>query len=352
MSVSSDRRAEAAAVGSSIRAKAPLRISFAGGGTDVPPYPEREGGLVLNATINRYAHGTLLPRDDERIHIQSLDLGISAAYDGRQALVFDGRLDLAKSAIREIGDIHAGLDLMLYSNVPPGSGLGSSSTMMVTLVGLLAAFHRLSLTTYELAELAHHLERERLGIKGGLQDHYAAAFGGFNFIEFGGGQTVVNPLRVADDTILELEHNLLLCYTGETRQSDRIIEDQTARFEGDEDATLEGLRRQKELAVAMKETLLRGDLRSFGALLGDAWEAKKLMSPRITTERIEEMYDEARRHGAIGGKVTGAGGGGFMLLYCDDRRKHEVAAVLERMGARVDEFAFAIDGLRTWRVSG
>jgi len=318
----------------------------------VPPYPEREGGLVLNATINRYTHGTLVPRDDGRIQIESLDLGISAAYDARQALVFDGRLDLAKSAIREIGDAQSGLDLLLYSNVPPGSGLGSSSTMMVTLVGLLSAFHGLPLTTYELAELAHHLERERLGIKGGLQDHYAAAFGGFNFIEFSADRTVVNPLRIAADTILELEHNLLLCYTGNTRQSDRIIEDQTARFEGDEPAALGGLRHQKELAVAMKEALLRGDLRSFGELLGDAWEAKKQMSPRISTERIDEMYEEARRHGALGGKVTGAGGGGFMLLYCDYRHKHEVAAVLEKLGGRVDEFAFAIDGLRTWRVSG
>jgi D-glycero-alpha-D-manno-heptose-7-phosphate kinase len=224
--------------------------------------------------------------------------------------------------------------------------------MMVTLVGLLAAYHGLALTTYEMAELAYKLERERLGIQGGLQDHYAATFGGFNFIEFSGEGTVVNPLRIASDTVLELEHNLLLCYTGNTRQSDRIIEDQTARFEEHESATIDGLRQQKELAVSMKDALLRGDLRSFGELLGEAWEAKKRMSPRISTERIDEMYAEARRHGALGGKVTGAGGGGFMLLYCDYRRKHEIAAVLERMGGRVDEFAFAIEGLRTWRFSG
>src|SRR5438874_9209788 len=154
MSVSSERRPGQVAANVAIRAKAPLRISFAGGGTDVPPYPEREGGLVLNATINRYTHGTLVPRADERIQIESLDLGVSGDYDDKQALVFDGKLELAKAAIREVGDEASGLDLLLYSNAPPGSGLGSSSTMMVTLVGLLAAYHGPPLTPYEMAELA------------------------------------------------------------------------------------------------------------------------------------------------------------------------------------------------------
>jgi D-glycero-alpha-D-manno-heptose-7-phosphate kinase len=334
-----------------IRAKAPLRISFAGGGTDVPPFPAQQGGLVLNATINRYAYGTLRPREDDNIQILSHDYGLATEFGVHEPLVFDGKLDLAKAAIRRFaGRESRGFDLLLHSNAPPGSGLGSSSAMMVALIGALAEFRNVPVTDYELAELAHSIEREELGIKGGRQDQYAAAFGGFNFIELEADRVIVNPLRVAPDVMLELEHNLLLCYTGTTRQSDHIIEDQTARFEqGNEDAVA-GLLAQKDLAVEMKNALLQRRLRDFGELLHTAWEAKKRMSSRISNERIEELYDEARRSGAIGGKVTGAGGGGYVLLYCRYDRKHEVAERMIELGASVDEFAFEPSGLRTWRV--
>jgi D-glycero-alpha-D-manno-heptose-7-phosphate kinase len=334
-----------------IRARAPLRISFAGGGTDVPPFPAEQGGLVLNATINRYAYGTLRPRPDDSIQISSHDYGLSTQFGVHEPLVFDGKLDLAKAAIRRFaGRESRGFDLLLHSNAPPGSGLGSSSAMMVALIGALAEYRNLPVTDYELAELAHSIEREELGIKGGRQDQYAAAFGGFNFIELSEDRVVVNPLRVAPDVMLELEHNLLLCYTGTTRQSDHIIEDQTARFEqGNEDAVA-GLIAQKELAVEMKNALLQRRLRDFGELLHTAWEAKKRLSTRISNDRIEELYEEARRSGAIGGKVTGAGGGGYVLLYCRYDRKHEVAERMIAMDAGVAEFAFEPNGLRTWRV--
>jgi D-glycero-alpha-D-manno-heptose-7-phosphate kinase len=338
------------AVPSLIRAKAPLRISFAGGGTDVPPFPEREGGLVLNATINRFAYGTLRPRADEQIQIESVDFGQTATYGVDDRLVFDGKLDLAKAAIREIvGRAGSGFELLLHSNAPPGSGLGSSSTMMVALVGLLKEFRSLPLTDYEVAELAYRIEREELGIKGGLQDQYSATFGGFNFIEMGADRVVVNPLRVSPDTVHELEHNMLLCYTGRTRESSRIIDDQTSRFEGGEEETLAGLRLQKELAVDMKDALLRGRLSEFGALLDRAWQAKKRMSPRITTDAIDAMYATARETGALGGKVTGAGGGGYILFYCDYRHKHRVAEAMRELGGVVEEFAFVQEGMRTWR---
>ena len=220
------------------RAKAPLRVSFAGGGTDVAPFPEREGGLVLNATINRYAYGTLRPRRDENVHIESVDFGQTAKYGFDQAVVFDGKLDLVKAAIRRLGGLEqegaGGFDLFLHSNAPPGSGLGSSSTMMVALIGLLKEFRSVPLTDYEIAQTAFEVERVDLGLKGGLQDQYAATFGGFNFLELEGDRVIVNPLRIPADTIMELEHNLLLAYTGRTRQGDHIIEDQTARFEKDE----------------------------------------------------------------------------------------------------------------------
>jgi D-glycero-alpha-D-manno-heptose-7-phosphate kinase len=331
-----------------IRAKAPLRVSFAGGGTDVPPFPEQEGGLVLSATINRYAYGALAPRGDASIGVESVDFGVSVDYAEDDSLAFDGRLDLVKAAIRKLG--RGGFDLFLHSNAPPGSGLGASSAVMVTLIGLLKEYHRLPFTDYEIADLAFTLEREDLGIKGGLQDQYAATFGGFNYIEMDGGRVVVNPLRVPSDVVHELEHNMLLCYTGRTRRSDHIIEDQTRRLAEREDDALEGLRMQKRLAQEMKDALLRRRLSEFGDLLGTAWEFKKKMSPRITTGFIDDAYETARREGALGGKVTGAGGGGYMLFFCPFQRKHRVADALIRMGGEVTEFEFARAGLTTWSV--
>jgi D-glycero-alpha-D-manno-heptose-7-phosphate kinase len=334
-----------------IRAKAPLRVSFAGGGTDVPPFPEREGGLVLNATIDSYAYGTLVPREDGQIGIESLDFDLALQYGRRDEMTYDGTLDLAKAAIRRVAaDDTRGFDLFLYSNAPPGSGLGSSSAMMVALIGLLKEFYSLPLTDYEVAHLAYVIERTELGLRGGLQDQYAATFGGFNFIEFEGDRVVVNPLRIRPDVVNELQHNLLLCYTGVSRPSDGIIEDQTSRFETSDTATLEGLRSQKALAVEMKNALLRGQLRAFAELLGASWESKKKMSPKISSDLIDETYAEAIRSGAISGKVTGAGGGGYMLFYCDYRRKHKVAEALRRMGTTADDVAFDLNGLGTWTV--
>ena len=182
---------------------------------------------------------------------------------------------------------------------------------------------------------------------GGMQDQYAATFGGFNYIEFDADRVIVNPLRIADEVMHELEHNMLLCYTGATRRSDGIIEDQTRRLEEGGD-TLAALRSQKELAVEMKNALLRRRLREFADLLDQAWQEKKRMSPKITTGFIDEAYAAARKAGALGGKVTGAGGGGYMLFYCEFQRKHRVAEALTRMGGQVTEFAFEHNGLTTW----
>ncbi|MCD6468884.1 MAG: GHMP kinase, partial [Thermoplasmata archaeon] len=248
-----------------IRAKAPLRISFAGGGTDVPPYPEKEGGCVLNATINKYAYGTLRPRKDRQIKVESVDFGISVNYDVDEELIYDGKLDLVKAAIKKLeGQDSTGFDLFLHSDAPPGTGLGSSSTVMVALVGLLKEFKNMPLTDYEIANLAYIIERKELGIKGGLQDQYAATFGGFNFIEFLKDRVIVNPLKISQDVINELEHNLLLCYTGKTRLSARIIEDQVSRYEHREEETLQAMRNLKEIAIEMKNALLQRRLNEFG----------------------------------------------------------------------------------------
>jgi D-glycero-alpha-D-manno-heptose-7-phosphate kinase len=332
------------------RAKAPLRVSFAGGGTDVPPFPEREGGLVLSATINRYAHGTLRPRTDGRIRVESLDLDTALEYGAEDVVDYDGQLDLIKAAIRRVAQLEEprGVDMFLHTGAPPGSGLGASSALMVSMIGLLAEYHKLSLTDYEIAQLAWEVERLDLGLKGGLQDQYAATFGGFNFIEFHADRVIVNPLRVNPTVLNELESNLLLCFTGATRAGDHIIEDQTSRYEMSEDDAVSGLRMQKELATSMKDALVRGRLTEFGELLGTAWDYKKRMSPRITTPTIDEAYEEALKHGAIGGKVTGAGGGGFMLFYCCAGTQHRVAERLRLLGLQETEFAFDNQGLRTW----
>jgi D-glycero-alpha-D-manno-heptose-7-phosphate kinase len=336
-----------------VRAKAPLRVSFAGGGTDVPPYPQREGGLVLSATINRYAHATLRPRDDRQVCVQSRDYGLSLDFDVAGTFAYDGKLDLVKAALSRFTDpLGRGFDLFLRAGAPPGSGLGSSSAVMVSLVGLLERHYHLAMTDYEIAQLAFQLEREDLGIRGGLQDHYAATFGGFNFMEFEPDRVVVNPLRIDPDTVYELEHNMLLCYTGRPRLSDGIIDDQVARYEDKEPETLDGLRAQKDLARAMKNALLRRQHDEFGVLLGEAWQQKRRMSPRIATPFIDEAYETACAHGALGGKVTGAGGGGYLVLYCRFDRIHRVAEALTALGLAVSEFAFEQAGLVTWRAGG
>jgi D-glycero-alpha-D-manno-heptose-7-phosphate kinase len=333
-----------------IRAKAPLRISFAGGGTDVPPYPENEGGCVLSATINKYAYGTLRPRADKQIRIESLDFGISISCETNRELVYDGKLDLVKAAIIEFGHGSGGFDLFLHSDVAPGSGLGASSTMMVALVGLLKEFRALPLTDYEIADLAYIIERKRLGIEGGLQDQYAATFGGFNYIEFYGDRVIVNPLKVSQDTMNELEHNLLLCYTGKTRFSARIISDQVSRYLERKESSLMALRELKKITIEMKNALLRRKLNEFGELLHFEWESKKRMSKKISNGRIDKMYNMARKSGAIGGKIAGAGGGGYMLLYCDFNKKHNVAKALMALGGSVSDISFTPFGLQTWRI--
>jgi len=334
-----------------IRAKVPLRISFAGGGTDVPPFAEQEGGCVLNATINRYVYGTLRPRQHRQICIQSLDFGMSVSYGIEDKLIYDGKLDLVKAAILKFeGNDSSGFDLFLHSDAPPGSGLGTSSAMMVALVGLLKEFKKLPLTDYEIADLAYVIERKELGIQGGLQDQYAAAFGGFNYIEFLPDRVVVNPLKITTDVINELQYNLLLCYTGKTRLSAGIIDDQVKRYERREPEMLQALRELKRLTVQMKNALLQRNLDEFGALLHEEWQHKKKMSSKISNPELDLLYETARQHGALGGKISGAGGGGFMLLYCLFDKKQMVAEKLKEMGCMVTEFAFDPFGLQVWMI--
>jgi D-glycero-alpha-D-manno-heptose-7-phosphate kinase len=331
-----------------VRARTPLRISFAGGGTDVSPFPETEGGAVLSATIDRYVHGSLVTHAHSHVNIESRDYGITVQLAAGGAIEPDGNLDLVKAAVRRVWrEEEQGYRITLSAGAPPGSGLGSSSALVVTVVALLNEYYGVAMGDYDVARLASVIEREDMHIAGGLQDYYAATFGGFNYIEFS-EQVIVNPLRVREDVISELEMNLVLCFTGATRRSDSIISDQTERYTRSEAGALEGLRQQKDLATAMKAALLQGRLDDFGWLLGQAWEAKKKMSPKITTPLIDEMYDLAVRCGATGGKVTGAGGGGYMLLYVDFEHRHKVVEAMEGLGVAATGFSFAPQGARAW----
>jgi D-glycero-alpha-D-manno-heptose-7-phosphate kinase len=333
-----------------IRAKAPLRISFGGGGTDVSPYPEERGGVVLNATIDKYAYCSLEAKEDDLVSVESLDYDLMAKYSVNGELEYDGKLDLVKAAIKVMG-IKNGAHFFLHSDMPPGSGLGASSTITVALVGTLGYWLKISLSDYDIAELAYRIEREEAGIKGGKQDQYAASFGGFNFIEFQGGKTIVNPLRIKKEVLNELEYRLLLCYTGKTRLSAGIIDDQVGGYLKRKKDVVRALDETKDLAISMKNALLLGQIDEFGSLLHQAWQCKKRFSKKITDLGIEQLYDAAKQNGALGGKLLGAGGGGYLLLLCQFNKWHIVAQKLEELGGKVAHFAFEFNGLQTWTVN-
>ncbi|MBI1797151.1 MAG: GHMP kinase [Candidatus Eisenbacteria bacterium] len=303
--------------------------------------------MVLSATINQYAYVSVRPRRDSRLTLASLDYDTVAKYDHPRRMRFDGRLDLIKAVVKALR-VRGGADLWTHSDAPPGSGLGSSSTMVVALIGCISAWHGRALAGYDAAELAYRIERVDLGLAGGRQDQYAATFGGINFIEFHADATVVNPLRIRADVLNELEYRLLLCYVGQTRQSAKIIERQTASYRERKPQVVAALHRLKAETLEMKKALLLGDVDGIGELLHQAWENKKKLDPGITTGRVDRLYALARKEGAIGGKMPGAGGGGYFLFLTRFDRKHRVAAALEKMGGQVVPFQFEKRGLTTW----
>lgn len=333
-----------------IRGRAPLRVSFAGGGTDVAPFCEERGGAILGSTINKYACCSIIPRNDDDIIVHSLDFDMTVKYNTKENYVYDGSLDLVKAALKRM-DINQGCEVYLQCDAPPGSGLGTSSTVMVALLKALVNWKRQELDNYALADMAYEVERLDLGISGGYQDQYAAAFGGFNFIEFHGkNQVVVNPLRIRKDIIHELECNLLLCYTGNIHVSANIINDQVKNYKEQKKDAVEAMSEVKALAYAMKDELLKGNLNSFGKLLDYGWQSKKKMSSKITNPQVDELYDTAIKAGALGGKLLGAGGGGFLLMYCPYNIKYAVAEQMEKAGGQLMDWNFEFRGSQSWKM--
>jgi D-glycero-alpha-D-manno-heptose-7-phosphate kinase len=336
-----------------IRARAPLRISFCGGGTDVPPYCDERGGVVLSGTINRYATATVVP-GGKSFTVRSIDYDQSVSYGVEDPFIYDGQLDLAKGVIdhfRRDGQLAGGLEVTLHNDAPPGSGLGSSSAITVALVSAIGELLRLPIDDYQVADLAYRIERLEVGIKGGKQDQYATAFGGFNLIEFHpGGTVLVMPLRLRPETVWELEHSLVFAYVGGGHFSDQIIENQVRNYETRRIESIHAMDRLKVLTQDMKRALLVGDLREFGELLHLAWESKRQMAQGISNTKINEVYDGALRAGALGGKMSGAGGGGFMLFVCDPLRRYAVQEALRKAESQLVNLTFVEPGVRTWTV--
>ena len=336
-----------------IRARAPLRVSFCGGGTDVSPYCDERGGVVLSGTINRYATATVVP-GGKSFTVRSIDYDQSVTYGLDDPFVYDGQLDLAKGVIdhfRREEKLTNGFEVTLHNDAPPGSGLGSSSAITVALVSAIAELLRLPVGDYQVADLAYRIERLEVGIKGGKQDQYATTFGGFNLIEFHpGGTVLVLPLRLRPETIWELEHSLVFAYVGGGHVSDQIIENQVRNYETRRTESIHAMDRLKVLTQDMKRALLVGDLREFGELLHLAWESKRQMAKGITNPKINELYDAAIGAGALGGKMSGAGGGGFMFFVCDPLRRYAVQEALRKADSQLVSLTFVEPGVRKWTV--
>ena len=341
-----------------IRSRAPLRLGLAGGGTDVSPYCDQFGGAILNATIDYYAYAALEPLDTGSVEFASADLHESASYDASPVIQQDGRLDLFKAAynhvVRQFNDGKPlSLRMSTRVDVPAGSGLGSSSTLVVAMLAAYAEWLNLPLGEYELAHMAYVIEREEAGLQGGKQDQYAAVFGGFNFMEFGDqGRVLVNPLRVKDWVICELEASLLLYYTGQSRSSAEIIREQTRNVKEKNELALDAMHHIKQEAFRMKECLLRGEFQVLQEVLRSSWESKKQMASKITNNHIESLYACALDAGAYCAKISGAGGGGFMMFLTDPIHKDKVAAALNAISdeGTVYRCHFTGVGAQAWRV--
>lgn len=338
-----------------IRSRAPLRIGLAGGGTDVSPYADQFGGSILNATINMYAYATIIPLDNGKIEMEAFDLGICEEYDASTELETESRLKLLNGVYnRIVSDFSKkALSFRLSTSVdaPPGSGLGSSSTLVVAIIGAFVEWLKLPLGEYDIAHLAYEIERMDLKLAGGRQDQYAATFGGFNFMEFyKDDKVIVNPLRIKRKHAAELEHNLVLFYTGTSRESAAIIDKQAKNIASSQSEALEATHRLKEQSVRMKEAILTGNVDSIGEILHYGWEWKKKMASGISNAEIDQIYDLAMRSGATGGKISGAGGGGFFFFYAPENRKHELISNLKEMGIQQQHYLFTQQGLYSYTV--
>lgn len=336
-----------------IRSKAPLRIGLAGGGTDVSPYSDIYGGAILNATIDLYAYASLEPLDNDTIEfcIDGKDLNISIPTAKQLEVVhpFELFIGVYNRLVKQFNLEPLSFRLTSYIEAPQGSGLGTSSTIVVSLIGAFVEWLKLPLGKYDIAHLAYEIERVDLGMSGGKQDQYAATFGGVNYMEFlANDKVIVNPLQLKDEVLYELEFNLLLYFTATQRLSATIINEQVKNVKENNEKSVEAMHHLKEQAQQMKDSLLRGDLNRIGEILHFGWTNKKQIANSISNELIDRVYLTAIETGATGGKISGAGGGGFMFFYCPAVTKIKVAQAIENLGGKIQPFKFTKVGLTTW----
>ncbi|HRP90444.1 MAG TPA: dehydrogenase [Edaphocola sp.] len=337
------------------RSKAPLRIGLAGGGTDVSPYCDQYGGAILNATISLYAHASIEILEEPIIVLEAFDRNETETFEWSNVLPLNGTLDLLKGVYNRIQQDYPfqkkGLKLSTFVDAPAGSGLGTSSTLVVAVLGAFVELLQLPLGEYDIAHYAYDIERNDLKLAGGRQDQYAATFGGVNFMEFyEADKVIVNPLRIKQDYIDELENNLLLYYTSTSRESAKIIKEQSKNVVDKKGQSIDAMHKLKEQAKMMKESLLRGNLNEIGDILNIGFEQKRLMAKGISNDLIEDIYKAAIANGATGGKISGAGGGGFMIFYCPNNTKYTVMEALEAFGGVQRTYSFTKKGLKTWRI--
>lgn len=330
------------------RARAPARISFGGGGSDLTHYFLDRGGAVISATIARYAHATLRLRSDRVIRIHSHDLDCSVEGGSVSALDFNGELDLIKAVVRLIGP-EFGFELDVSADFPVGSGLGGSASVAVAIIGCFNEMRINPWTRHEIAEMAFQAERLSLNIPGGWQDQYAAAFGGFNYMEFSAEENLIVPLRLDQEILRELEASIVLCHTGRSHNSGLIHSDQNERMK--ESAEVQSaIRRQKEMTVEMRKRLLRGDIVGYGRLLNDAWINKRQMSALISNDELDRVYQVAVKAGALGGKILGAGGGGYFVFFVSPFERLSVSRALAKLRYNSERILFDTDGLTSWKM--
>jgi D-glycero-alpha-D-manno-heptose-7-phosphate kinase len=337
------------------RSKAPLRIGLAGGGTDVSPFSDQYGGAILNATISLAAHASIEPLETKEIIIESLDQKQSQRFEWAKQLPIDGTLDLLKGVYNRVQKDYngpsTGFKLSTFVDAPAGSGLGTSSTLVVAIIGAFVEMLKLPLGDYDIAHYAYEIERSDLKLAGGRQDQYAATFGGVNFMEFyANDKVIVNPLRIRPEYLHELQNNIVLYFTSTSRESATIIKEQQKNVNEKNAQSIDAMLQLKEQARMMKEALLKGRLNEIGEILDFGFQQKRLMAHNISNSSIEDIYNGAKKAGATGGKISGAGGGGFMIFYCPANTRYKVIETLESFGGYCKNYQFTKHGLTTWTV--
>jgi D-glycero-alpha-D-manno-heptose-7-phosphate kinase len=340
-----------------IRARAPLRLGLAGGGTDVAPYANTFGGYVLNATIDRYAYAVIKTLTVPAVRFIATDQQVEKHKLISESLELNGKLDLHKAVYNHMirhynRGIPIPLELSTFCDAPAGSGLGSSSTLVVVMIKAFVELLNLPLDDYAIAQLAYRIERIDCGLAGGRQDQYSATFGGFNFMEFyDEDRTIVNQLRIKNWILCELEASLVLFYTGVSRESAKIIQDQSENVVSQNGAAIDAMHGIKREAMAMKEALLKGDFKAFVASMRSGWDSKKNSAKTVSNARIDEIYDAAIRSGAQAGKVSGAGGGGFMLFFVPTEKRMDLIRTLSEFEGQVSNCHFTKNGTQAWRIA-